>query len=397
MPVLQLGMRGAQMDRPIILISAGKQNRGTAWNEVQSVNTGCNIDYVNSIVRAGGVPMILPRIADVDAIKAAASVAHGIMFTGGGDVVSLSYGEEPHRTSKWPDPTRDEMELALARIAAEMQIPMLGICRGMQLLNVAGGGTLIQDIPSQVPEAHQHYTDALEPIAAHSVELEPDSLLSTVLGGPRVQVNSYHHQAVKDVGVGLRVTARSKDGVAEGMEAEDGRVLLAVQWHPEELSATDAPSRAIFNWIVDEARRFQEQGRQGKHEGAVARIASTSEADLDLTNVDEHSPIIKISHAIIREAIRQSATEIHLEPVSKGIVVSYAIEETLRETMTVPKHIQSELFAQFRRLAGLDPSDRTAAQEGVIPIKLDGTDYRLNLKYLPSPVGESVFIKIEKA
>jgi len=175
--------------------------------------------------------------------------------------------------------------------------------------------------------------------------------------------------------------------------------MLAVQWHPEELSEIDGPSRAIFDWIVDEARRFQEQGRQGKHEGAVARISSVVEPedDIDLTKVSENTPIIKISYAIIREAIRQSATEIHLEPVSKGIVVSYAIEETLRETMTVPKHIQSELFAQFRRMAGLDPGDRTVAQDGVIPIKLDGGDYRLDLKYLPSPVGESVFIKIETA
>src|SRR3569833_1460697 len=158
------------MDRPIILISAGKQNRVTAWNEVQSVNTGCNIDYVESILRAGGAPMILPRIADVAAIRTLAAVAHGVVFTGGGDVVSLAYGEEPHRTAKWPDPTRDEMELNLVRIASEMQLPVLGICRGMQLLNVAAGGTLIQDIPSQVEGAHQHYTDALDPIAAHTVE-----------------------------------------------------------------------------------------------------------------------------------------------------------------------------------------------------------------------------------
>lgn len=384
------------MDRPIILISAGKQNRASVWNERQSVSTGCNVDYVNSVLRAGGVPVLLPRIGDVEAVRAAASVAHGIIFTGGGDVVSLNYGEEPHPTSKWPDPTRDEMELALARIAAELQIPVLGICRGIQILNVAAGGTLIQDIPSQVDGAHQHYTDALDPIAAHTVEIEPESLLATVLGGAMIQVNSYHHQAVNEVGAGLRVTARARDGVAEGMEAEDGRVLLAVQWHPEELSDSDASSRALFDWIVDEARRFQENGRQGKHEGAVAMISSVPEEELDLTNITEHSPIIRISYAIISEAIRQRATEIHVEPVSKGVVISYAIDNTLRETMTVPKHIQSDLFAQFLRMAGLDPTSRTTVQEGVIPVKHSG-DYRLTLKYHPSPVGESIFIKIDPA
>jgi type II secretory ATPase GspE/PulE/Tfp pilus assembly ATPase PilB-like protein len=201
---------------------------------------------------------------------------------------------------------------------------------------------------------------------------------------------------VNEVGAGLRVTARARDGVAEGMEAEDGRVLLAIQWHPEELSDVDGSSRAIFDWIVDEARRFQEHGRQGRHEGAVARIASTPEEELDLANVTENTPILKISHAICREAILQSATEIHIEPVSKGVVISYAIDNTLRETMTVPKHIQSELFAQFLRMAGLDPASRSTVQEGIIPVKYSG-DYRLTLKYHPSPVGESIFIKIDPA
>jgi putative glutamine amidotransferase len=386
------------MDKPIILISVGKQNHAAVWNEVQTSTTGCDVQYVESVLRAGGVPVLLPRMNDVDAIRAAASMAHAVIFTGGGDIVSLSYGEEPHRAAKWPDLTRDEMELTLVRVAAELQLPVLGICRGMQLLNVAAGGTLIQDIPSEYPEAHQHSSDALEPIAAHTVEIEPESLLASVLGSARIHVNSTHHQAVKEVGVGLRVTARSRDGLVEGIEADNGRVLAGVQWHPEELSATDGPSRALFNWIVDEARRYQEQKASGRLPNAAGVVRLSSEdRELDLSNVDEHAPIPRISHAIIREALREQATEIHLDPMSKGIVVSYAIDNTLHEKITAPKHIQSELFANFRQLAGLDPGDRSTPQDGTIPLKFDGAEYRLNLKYHPSPVGESIFIKIDPA
>lgn len=398
------------MDRPIILISVGRQNQGAGWNEVQSVSTGCDVDYVNSILRAGGLPLLLPLLTDAAAIRDAASVAHGVMLTGGGDVVSLNYGEEPHRSSLWADPTRDEMELTLARAASEMQLPVLGICRGMQLLNVAAGGTLIQDIPEQVPGAHQHSTQALEPILAHTVEVEPDSRLARVLGGTRIQVNSYHHQAVKEPGVGLRVTARSRDGVAEGMEADDGRALLAVQWHPEELSLTDPASAALFQWIVDEAGRYRERtsggGQANRHDSPRVELPpaplgleppADAPASPNAIQFDNPPPIPRLVQVILAEAVRQSAAEIHLEPVSKGIVVSYAVNGTLREAMTIPKYAQSELFAHLRRQAGLDPANRTSTQEGAIVETHLGIDYRFYLQYHPSPVGESIFISIDRA
>jgi len=243
------------MPKPIILITAGRMNRPTAINEIQDVWTGCDIDYVNSIIRAGGAPVLLPRIGDAEAVEAAVDAAAGLLLTGGGDICSLEYGEEPHPTLGLQDPIRDSMELLATRHAQERGIPILGICRGLQLLNVAAGGTLIQDVKSQVPNVLQHYTYSLEPVFGHSIEIEPGSLLHEVMRVARTNVNSYHHQAVKDVGRGLKVVARAADGVVEAIEASDGRPVLAVQFHPEE-STRDFPTfRPLFEWLVHEASK----------------------------------------------------------------------------------------------------------------------------------------------
>lgn len=243
------------MPKPIILITAGKLNRPAAIQEMQDVWTGCDIDYVNSIVRAGGAPVLLPRIGDVEAVEAAVDACAGLLLTGGGDICSLEYGEEPHPTLALQDPVRDAMEILATRRAEERGIPILGVCRGLQLLNVAAGGTLVQDVRSQVPDVLQHYTHSLEPVFAHSIEIEPGSLLHEVLRVARTNVNSYHHQAVKDVGRGLRVVARAADGVVEAIEASDGRSVLAVQFHPEESTRDHATFRPLFEWLVQEAAK----------------------------------------------------------------------------------------------------------------------------------------------
>jgi putative glutamine amidotransferase len=187
------------------------------------VTTGCNVNYVNAVVRAGGAPVLLPRIADADAIRTVVESADGLLLTGGGDVVSLAYGEEPHLTSKYQDPVRDEMELEATRAALDAELPILGVCRGLQLLNVACGGTLIQDIPSQVPNAVKHYAEGLDPILLHTVAIEPDSLLACVAQATTMAVNSYHHQAAQNGRRRLEGQLPGARRRGRGVESSEGR------------------------------------------------------------------------------------------------------------------------------------------------------------------------------
>ncbi len=197
--------------------------------------------------------MLLPRSGDEAVMAAAMARVDGLLLTGGGDVVSLAYGEEPDPKSFGQDPLRDAAEFAAIRIALERGLPVLGICRGIQSLNVALGGTLVQDVLSQVDGVVQHYTRAIETVVIHTIDVEPDTLLARVLGVTSVAANSWHHQAVKDLGEGLRVNCRARDGVIEGIEAADGRPVLAVQCHPENIAERWPVFQRLFDWLVAEA------------------------------------------------------------------------------------------------------------------------------------------------
>jgi putative glutamine amidotransferase len=145
------------------------------------------------------------------------------------------------------------MELEVTRRALEKGLPVLGICRGVQLLNVAFGGSLIQDVPSQIPGAIQHYSQGVVPLLLHTIAIEPESLLSRVMGITSMAVNSYHHQSVNRVGSGLRINCRARDDVIEGVEAADGRPILGVQFHPEECTAIYPRFQNLFDWLVQES------------------------------------------------------------------------------------------------------------------------------------------------
>lgn len=241
------------MPKPIILITAGRQNQATPQGETQSVYTGVDTDYTEAVARAGGAPVLMPCIMDKEAIAAILARVDGVMLTGGGDVVSLSYGEEPHDLSRYQDPVRDAMEFEVARLALEQELPLLAICRGAQLLNVAQGGTLIQDIPSAVPDAVKHYSQGSHTVLLHTIEIEPDSLLAKIMGQTSMAINSWHHQAIKDLGRNLRVNCRARDGVIEGVEAADGKPILGVQFHPEEAAAAYPQFQVCFDWLIREA------------------------------------------------------------------------------------------------------------------------------------------------
>lgn len=220
---------------------------------------GCELakGYYQSVLRAGGAPVIIPPYVDDELLGETLSRLDGIVLSGGGDLNPMLVGEDPVPGLHGINGERDEAELNLIREAARRQIPMLGICRGIQMLVAALGGNLYQDLDSQYADAPliKHSQDLAREKESHWVTLEKDSLLSTLFGGSeRLAVNSFHHQAVKNPGSDFRVTARSSDGVIEAVESAAFKSIMGVQWHPECLDS----HLPIFLWLVDEARNYME-------------------------------------------------------------------------------------------------------------------------------------------
>jgi putative glutamine amidotransferase len=214
-----------------------------------------NQAYVQAVMHAGGVPILIPPLADNTALQVIQDQLDGLLLAGGSDLDPFLYGERPLPECRAPERERDAMELAIAHWALDRGLPVFGVCRGMQLLNVACGGTLYQHVPAECPDAldHEQPGQARTHIA-HEISVQPDSLLAGILGDPHAGVNSFHHQAVHQVGRGFKVTATAEDGIIEAMEMpEASSFVLAVQYHPEELEATDMGSRKLFLAFVQAA------------------------------------------------------------------------------------------------------------------------------------------------
>ena len=210
--------------------------------------------YYKSVLRAGGVPVIIPPLADTDAIINTLEHIDGLLLTGGGDYNPLYAGEEPSPKLGGVNAERDLPELLITQLAYNRQIPMLGICRGIQTLAMALGGKVMQDISDVAQVRHSQDADRSEP--THTVTIEPDSTLFNIYKEDKLYVNSFHHQAVSDPGDRFRVTARSSDGIIEAMESREFKSILGVQWHPECLPAED--SSPIFSWLVREADQYRQ-------------------------------------------------------------------------------------------------------------------------------------------
>ena len=212
-----------------------------------------NEGYYKSIWRAGGVPVIIPPIADTDVLINTLEHIDGLLLTGGADFNPLYAGEEPSPRLGGINAERDLPELLITQLAYNRQIPMLGICRGIQTLAMALGGKVQQDISDVAQIRHSQDADRSEP--THSVTLEPDSTLFNIYNKERLYVNSFHHQAVCDPGERFRVTARSADGIIEAIESREYKSILGVQWHPECMSAEDGAP--IFSWLVRQAADYR--------------------------------------------------------------------------------------------------------------------------------------------
>ena len=213
--------------------------------------------YYMSVVEAGGTPVVIPSYDDDKALVSLLDTLDGIVLSGGADIDPDYLGEEPLDCISI-NPRRDRQELTLVRLAVERQIPVLGICRGIQVLTAALGGKLYQDIKIQHDRPSiEHSQTIARGLPSHEVKLEKDSLLYGFFGKETLAVNSFHHQAVKEVPAGFRVTASAPDGIIEGMESTAFRPIMGVQWHPEcFLLENDRTMLPIFEWLVEQASLY---------------------------------------------------------------------------------------------------------------------------------------------
>jgi putative glutamine amidotransferase len=238
---------------PLIGITAFPQHRES------ETYSALNENYTRSVRNAGGLPLLLPF--DLTAAEAAQCIGQldGLLLSGGADLAPQLFGEDPVRGVNNISQARDSGELALFAAAAKARLPVMGICRGCQVINVAMGGTLIQDIPSQVPGALGHSPQGLpmhEPY--HRVDIvSGTSIMARAFGGDLAVTNSFHHQAIRDVAAGLAITARTRDDIIEAVEGTDpGWFVLAVQFHPEGQSQRQTEFLNLFRLFVDAARQY---------------------------------------------------------------------------------------------------------------------------------------------
>jgi putative glutamine amidotransferase len=216
--------------------------------------------YVRVLVASGAVPWIIPLLeSDPATLRGIYDRVDGIFLPGGVDLDPSAYAEAPNSLVGRTDPARDEIELTLTRWALEDQKPLLAVCRGIQVVNVAAGGTVHQDLATQLPGAIKHDYFPLRgqysrDLLVHDVTVPEGSRLRDLLGAGTVKVNSMHHQGIKELAAGLRPTAYAPDGLIEGLESPNGHFMLGVQWHPEALVDRDPRMRRLFAAFIDAAR-----------------------------------------------------------------------------------------------------------------------------------------------
>jgi putative glutamine amidotransferase len=240
------------MTRPIIGVttSAERTDKGVDRAFV-------NAAYIRSVERAGGVPLLLTPYHSPDALARFADQIDGLLLTGGGDIDPAHFGEARHAKTDLISAERDDLELhRVTRQAIDGGLPLLAICRGIQIVNVALNGTLHQHVPDAFGDDIAHSQSGARSDRTHDVVIEPGTRLASLAGGERLRVNSYHHQAIKELGDGLQPVAWADDKVIEAVELPGARgFVLAVQWHPEELVENDPAALRLFQALVDAARR----------------------------------------------------------------------------------------------------------------------------------------------
>jgi putative glutamine amidotransferase len=242
------------MKKPLIGISTSYYSSANGMNTVR-----LNQAYVDAISLAGGIPVLIPSSITPEDLAELTERLDGLLLSGGGDISVGLFDGEDHPSISGVDPNRDTAELNLVRLFKETDKPIFGICRGVQAINVALGGSLNTNIPTQVDTTINHSNDAPEGVATrrsivHSVDLQPGSKLSGIVGTTKLEVNSFHHQGVRKVAAGAVITGHAPDGTIESLEFPDHPFCIGVQWHPEWLTH-QAETQQLFKAFVDSARK----------------------------------------------------------------------------------------------------------------------------------------------
>jgi len=246
------------MPGPIIAVTCSYRDTADGpWSATQMVGQV----YLDALQAAGGVPLPLPHLDCAEDIVRLLAPAAGLLVTGGPDFDPRDYGQQPHARFGTISPERDRLDRIAIRFALDHpHMPILGICRGIQAINVVAGGSLIQDIPSQVEGALKHSQSGAMYYGTHDITIAEESRLAEIVGSTRVSVNSAHHQAVLQPAPGWRVVARADDGVIEAIEREQGCFALGCQFHPEVMARHDERMAAIFRAFVAACRACAAQG-----------------------------------------------------------------------------------------------------------------------------------------
>ncbi|MFC3039430.1 gamma-glutamyl-gamma-aminobutyrate hydrolase family protein [Virgibacillus xinjiangensis] len=229
----------------------------TSSMEVDESHYAVTHRNIKAITRAGGLPVMLPYFLNQEDVEDLAGKIDGVYATGGYDIDPTIFGEEPHRELGTIIPARDQSEIALIKKMLEIEKPVLGVCRGAQILNIAAGGDMYQDIYTQIDEELlQHAQKAPFSHASHFVQVLEDSLLHRLTGSDRLRVNSLHHQANRDVSADFQISGTANDGVVEAVESKNHRFALGLQWHPEALAETgDQVSLNIYQAFIEECAK----------------------------------------------------------------------------------------------------------------------------------------------
>lgn len=241
--------------KPLIGITADVLRPKYQWS---APLVGQNTRYVNAIFAAGGIPVTLPPSSDRDSTRQLFERLDGILFSGGGDIDPTRYGARPTDLAHDVQPDRDASEIELMKLAVANDMPILAICRGHQILNVALGGTLYQDLPSQSDSPVNHDISTLKEdgtYIAHHLDVEPGSRLASIIG-TAIAVNSHHHQAINRLAPGLSATSRADDGIIESVELASRRFMIGVQFHPESFAGTSAQWRKLFAAFVNASHDY---------------------------------------------------------------------------------------------------------------------------------------------